>query len=209
MAYEISSRNITGLVFHPPNPNQHGVNWSLAPIIFFKKISVVLPSGENFTTHSSGIRELQNNMLRNSDTWEKSMIKCQLFFTIRKNDFSQPGKTNGGNPFHRKESISFLHCELGLWHLATNLCKWLSESPNIFTPFFDVENLWHLWVLKTNRAPTDFWHIRLFGKKFSFCLKQKTHEIKPHPPTLTVGDHQHPTNQRTVQRVHVFTHRAP
>lgn len=37
-----------------------------------------------------------------------------FFFTIRKNDFSQPGLEKPmGNPFHGKESISFLHCELG------------------------------------------------------------------------------------------------
>lgn len=47
-----------------------------------------------------------------------------FFFTIRKNDFSQPGLEKPmGNPFHRKESISFLHCELGFWHLATNVAS--------------------------------------------------------------------------------------
>ena len=108
-----------------------------------QKISVVLPSGENFTTHSSGIRELQNNMLRNSDTWEKSMIKCQLFFLNDQKKWLQSawaGKTNGGNPFHRKESISFLHCELGLWHLATNVAS----------DWVNVEISWHLfWCWKS------------------------------------------------------------
>ena len=83
-------------------------------------------------------------------------------------------KPNGGNPFHRKEAISFLHCELGFWHLATNLCKFFEwKSKYLYTGLFDVENLWHLWVLKTNRAPTDFLAHSSFWFFFRFLLETK------------------------------------